>query len=71
MRKGLVKRPEDRQWSSYNRFALGKAPVAACPIQIDDVRLPLGYRAGWRRPLYFGVCDFPKGLVGAAKSSDE
>jgi hypothetical protein len=20
--------------------------------------------AGWRRPLFFGVCDFPKGLVG-------
>ena len=21
-------------------------------------------RAGWRRPLTFGACDFPKGLVG-------
>ncbi|MGD1105355.1 MAG: hypothetical protein ABSA59_25195 [Terriglobia bacterium] len=29
----------------YNNFALGKATVAACPIQIDDVRLPPGYWA--------------------------
>jgi hypothetical protein len=40
-----VKRPEDWRWSSYNNFALDKATVAACPIQIDDVRLPLGYCA--------------------------
>jgi hypothetical protein len=45
IRKGLVKRPEDWRWSSYNSFALGKVTVAAFPIQIDDVRLPLGYRA--------------------------
>jgi hypothetical protein len=45
VKKGLVKRPEDGRWSSYNNFALEKATVAACPIQIDDVRLPLGYRA--------------------------
>ena len=25
--------------------------------------------AGWRRPLFFGVCDLPKGLVGADGSS--
>ncbi len=45
VRKGLVKRPEDWRWSSYNNFALHKAPVAACPIQIDYVRLPEGFRA--------------------------
>ena len=45
VRKGLVKRPEDGQWPSYNNFALEKATVAACPIQFDDVRLPLGHRA--------------------------
>ena len=44
VRKGLVKRPEDWRWSSYNNFALDKATVAACPIQIDYVRLPEGYR---------------------------
>ena len=45
VKKGLVKRPEEWRWSSYNNFALDKATVAACPIQIDYVRLPLGYRA--------------------------
>jgi hypothetical protein len=30
------------RWSSYNNFALDKATVAACPIQIAYVRLPLG-----------------------------
>ena len=44
VRKGLVKRPQDWRWSSYNNFALDKATVAACPIQIDYVRLPEGYR---------------------------
>ena len=39
MRKGLVKRPQDERGSSHNNFALDKATVAACPIQIDDVRL--------------------------------
>jgi hypothetical protein len=45
VRKGLVKRPQDWRWSSYNNFALDKATIAACPIQIDYVRLPEGYRA--------------------------
>ena len=45
VRKGQVKRPEGWRWSSYNHFALGKATVEACHIQIDDVRLPLGLRA--------------------------
>ena len=34
------------RWSSYNHFALDKATAAACSIQIDDVKLPLRYRAG-------------------------
>jgi hypothetical protein len=46
VRKGLVKRPEDWRWSSYNNFSLDKVTVAARPIQIDDVQLPLGYRTG-------------------------
>jgi hypothetical protein len=37
--------PEDWRSSSYNKFALDKATVAACPVQIDYVRLPSGYRA--------------------------
>ena len=45
VRSGWVKRPQDWRWSSYNNFALDKATVAACPIQIDDVSLPEGYRA--------------------------
>ena len=45
VKKARVKRREDWRWSSYNNFALDKATVAACPIQIDNVRLPLGYRA--------------------------
>ena len=45
VKKGLAKRPEDWRWSSYSNFALDTATVAACPIQIDYVRLPLGYHA--------------------------
>ncbi len=45
VRKGLVKRPEDGQWPSYNNFALEKATVAACPIPINYVRLAQGQRA--------------------------
>ncbi len=44
VRKGLVTRPQDWRWSSYHNFALDKTTVAACPIQIDYVRLPEGYR---------------------------
>ena len=43
VRKGLVKRPEDWRWSSYNNFALDKAMVAARLVQIDHVSLPEGY----------------------------
>jgi REP element-mobilizing transposase RayT len=39
VRKRLVKRPQDWRWSSHYNFALDKAIVAACPIQIDYVRL--------------------------------
>ncbi len=45
VRKGLAAKPEDWRWSSYNNFALDKTTVAGCPIQIDYVRLPEGYRA--------------------------
>jgi putative transposase len=44
VRKGLAKRPQDWRWSSYNNFSLDRAIVAACPTQIDYVRLPEGYR---------------------------
>ena len=51
--RGLVKRPEDWRWSSYNDFSLDKAVVEAChrtvrcvvcPIRVDYARLPEGYR---------------------------
>lgn len=42
VKKGLVKQPEDERWSIYNNLVLNKATVAACAIQIDHVRLPLG-----------------------------
>ena len=44
-KKGRVERPDDCRWLSYDNVALDKATVAAGPIQIDDGRLPLGYRA--------------------------
>jgi REP-associated tyrosine transposase len=44
VRKGLATRSEDWQWSSYNNFSLDKFVVAACPIQIDYIRLPDSYR---------------------------
>jgi REP element-mobilizing transposase RayT len=45
VRKGLVKRPEEWRWSSHNNFALDKATVARCPIQVDRVLIPLDNRA--------------------------
>ena len=45
VRKGLVPRPEDWPWSSYNNFSLDKTVVQNCPIAIDYVRLPEQYRA--------------------------
>jgi hypothetical protein len=44
-REGPVKQRGDGRWSSHNNFALDKATVAAWPIPIDYMRLPLGYRA--------------------------
>ncbi len=44
VRKGLVGKPENWPWSSYNNFALDTSRVRGCPIQIDYVRLPEGYR---------------------------
>ncbi|HEV2492078.1 MAG TPA: transposase [Terriglobia bacterium] len=44
VRKGLAANPEDWPWSSYNNFALDASRVEGCPIQIDYVRLPEGYR---------------------------
>ena len=44
VRKGLVAKPEDWPWSSYNNFALDHTLVAGCPIQVDYVQLPEGYR---------------------------
>jgi REP element-mobilizing transposase RayT len=45
LRSGLVKRPEEWRWSSHNNFSLQEDRVAACPMQIDYVRLPPDYRA--------------------------
>ena len=45
VRKQMVGRPEDWRWSSYNNFALDKTTVAGCPIRIDYLQLPEGYRA--------------------------
>ncbi len=45
VRKGLVEKPEEWRWSSYNNFSLDKEVVAACPIQIDYVDLSDDYRA--------------------------
>jgi hypothetical protein len=45
VRRGLVERPEQWRWSSYNNFVLDKERVRRCPIQIDYLHLPEGYRA--------------------------
>ena len=44
VRKGLACKPDQWRWSSYNNFALDRDAVERCPIQIDYVRLPEGYR---------------------------
>ncbi len=44
VKKGLVSKPGDWRWSSYNNFALDKETVRRCPIQVDYVRLAEGYR---------------------------
>jgi hypothetical protein len=40
----LGERVEAWRWSRYKNFALDRKTVADCPIQIDYLRLPLGYR---------------------------
>ncbi len=56
--EGLVTRPQDGRWLSYNNSALDKAAVAACPIPIESViRSKFIYLAGfpgaahWRHDL--------------------
>jgi len=44
VRKGLVRRPQDWPWSSYNNFGLNKQKIKHCPMQIDYVDLPESYR---------------------------
>ena len=44
IRKGLVARPEEWRWSSYNNFALEKSVVEGCPLKIDYVDLSDQYR---------------------------
>jgi len=45
MREGLA--TQSQQWgvSSWSNFALDRATVADCPIQVCYVRLPEGYQA--------------------------
>jgi putative transposase len=45
VKKGLVARPEEWPWSSYNNFSLEESRRAACPIALDYVSLPESYRA--------------------------
>ena len=45
VKKGLVERPEEWPWSSYDNFALDNARMAVCRIQIDYVQLPEDYHA--------------------------
>jgi hypothetical protein len=45
VRKGVVKRPEEGRRSSYSNFGGDKGTMSACPIPIDGVLLPPGYRA--------------------------
>jgi hypothetical protein len=44
VRRGLVAKPEQWRWSSYQNFSLEESARAACPIQIDHVLLPDSYR---------------------------
>ena len=51
--------------------ALGQTSAAPPSLTLSATRdepKPLD-SAGWRRPLFLGVCDFPKGLVGVDGSS--
>jgi len=44
VKKGLVSKPEQWRWSSYNNFALEKVTVRRCPLRVDYVRLSESYR---------------------------
>ena len=44
VRKGLVRRPEEWRWSSYDNYGLDMERVRQCPLQIDYVRLAESYR---------------------------
>ena len=44
VRRGLVQRPDDWPWSSYDNFGLGKEEITHCRIRIVYVRLPESYR---------------------------
>ncbi len=44
VRNGLVAKPEDWPWSSYNNFAPNATRVAESPIQIDYISLSETYR---------------------------
>ena len=44
VRRGLVAKPEQWRWSSYQNFSLEPTARVACPIQIDHVWLPDSYR---------------------------
>ena len=41
---GLVSKPEQWRWSSYNNFALEKVTVRRCPLRVDYIRLSESYR---------------------------
>ena len=45
VRKGLVAKAEEWQWSSCRNSTLDESQQAACAVQIDYVRLPDSYRA--------------------------
>jgi hypothetical protein len=45
VRRGLVRKPEQWRWSSYNNFSLDQATVRACAIQADYVSVSEQYRA--------------------------
>ncbi|MDE3179135.1 MAG: transposase, partial [Acidobacteriota bacterium] len=44
VRKGLVTKPEEWRWSSYNNYALDPIAVKRCVIAVDHVMLPETYR---------------------------
>ena len=44
VRTGLVQKPQEWSWSSYQNFSIENSARAACPITIDPVLLPDSYR---------------------------